>query len=89
MDASTDRGRQAATVDATSGENAATPQRRSVLVRERSTDGPVLKLSDMYRVVGMDQVYSCVTGTGTHIRREDGGIGACTSGNGRVFMPEW
>ena len=85
MDPSTDRGRQAAGDEATSGENDA--QRRSVLVRERSTDGPVLKLSDMYRVVDRGRANNC-TGTGTHIRGEGGGIGACSTGKGRVFMPE-
>ena len=88
MDPATDRDGRVATDEAASGENEAATQRRSVLVRERSTDGPVLKLSDMYRVVGMGRADNCLAGTGTRIRRDGGGIGACATGNGRVFMPE-
>jgi hypothetical protein len=82
---------QQAAPDAASGEPEAASPRRSVLIREKGTGAPVLKFSATYRVVGLDQSArdNCRTSTGTHIKRDSDGIGACAIGNGRVYVPEW
>jgi hypothetical protein len=76
--------------DAASAESAVATPRRSVLVREKSPNSPLPEFSTVYRVVGLGRFGggNCLAGTGTRIRRDSRGIGACTIGHGRVYVPE-
>ena len=66
------------------------PQRRSRMADAGPADGPVMKLSAMYRVTEPDASSkdNCLKGTGTRLKRAATGVGACTIGSGQVFVPE-
>lgn len=68
----------------------ATSPRRSIMVETGPKERPVMRLSAMYRVVGRDDAGrdSCLKGTGTRLKRDPSGAGACTIGNGRAYVPD-
>jgi hypothetical protein len=68
----------------------ATSPRRSIMVETGPRERPVMRLSAMYRVVGRDDASrdNCLKGTGTRLKRDPNGAGACTIGNGQAYIPD-
>ncbi len=64
--------------------------RRSRMVAAESKDRPQMRFSAMYREVGTDPGTrdNCLKGTGSRVRRETYGVGACVIGNGQVYKVE-
>lgn len=68
----------------------ATSPRRSRMAGTGPGERPVLRLSAMYRVVGRDAASrdNCLQDTGTRLKRDSTGTGACAIANGRAYVPD-
>ena len=66
------------------------PQRRSVMAEAGPGDRPVMRFSAMYREVGRDPAGKdiCLKQTGTRLKRDSNGAGACAIGSGYVLVPD-
>ena len=64
--------------------------RRSRMVAAEPKDRPQMRFSALYREVGPDPGTrdNCLKGTGSQVKRDASGVGACTIGNGQVFKIE-